>query len=813
MSYRKKTLAIVLTAIMVLSVMAFAPGAASAGSDHLHVDDSYDENNPDNDNDHKFETIQAAVDYAEVGDVIHVHEGDYSENVEVPLAVTIKGAGASNVTLTANQSDEPTLQLGADDIKLSGMTVVAPDPSGDNGEEALLIKDLIDDSYIQDVHVENNVFEGHSSTEALVRVEPDKGPDLARNLEITNNQFTGASLHDPMKYGLVLEANSSLVADNTFDVKAARASVKVDGPHNTLRNTVINYPGYGWSGLWITGEGTATTVDTLSVDGHLDEHQHQDKKRGDWLKYGVYVEGSMSTLSNVDVVQTHVGISIGGGEYQGSKGTVTKVTLLDSSGDENRNHDLKITDDATKVTVRHFDAMSSVMSKETYTNFYGPVPTSGANVFVNDEEDEGGDAPEMHVLEDVESMAKSPIGIRLETEKSTITTAHIENKRGGPVDLLDERPEDGPPVYPDDMEALTTGISLVGAHHNTIKHSLVQNNDVGIGITNGTHNTIMGNNPTGEMSAGIYDNTDAGVKLKNADNTSLSDNDIRRNGVGLDVYWSDHVRAKYNNFVDNGDGIVVDSNSHVDARWNWFGSADGPSGSATDGALSGSGDSIVGPKNSIEYDPFLTAPKDQVQQDPDKTKHFAHDLVTQGSQGVQTFGTPGPATVSFQISSGGDGALVYRYDAATDSFNGASQTEQASTLQAYLVTDLDHTEHARVVIDFGNDSTSTPGSMALENGWNFVTAPQYGATENVMRATTDVLRVAQGYDMFASQPRPASAPAPRTTPFSYPMGSSSSGPNLSAYSGYWVHADGSGVLTAAVPSGVTITEEKSLIVT
>jgi hypothetical protein len=137
---------------------------------------------------------------------------------------------------------------------------------------------------------------------------------------------------------------------------------------------------------------------------------------------------------------------------------------------------------------------------------------------------------------------------------------------------------------------------------------------------------------------------------------------------------------------------------------------------------------------------------------------------------------------------------------------------QAEMLRAWGISDLQHNEHARVVIDFGDTGPATPGSEDLEDGWNFVASPQYGDAEDTMRTTTTVLRVAQGYDQFDSQPMPGSAPTPMTAPFNYPMGSSSTGPNLSAYAGYWVYADGSGDLTAVISSGVTIHEEGGLIV-
>lgn len=782
MSRNRKALAVALTAIMVLSVFAYAPAAAEAStaSTVLEVDDDHGaDHNDDIDNDNEFETIQGAVDAAEPGDRIEVAAGTYNENVMVDVGdVVIEGAGAGSVTVVGQGNDNATVTLGADDIQFRGFTVEAA-PS--ESTPAVMIYDLIDDSHVKGVVVEDNVFVGHDDTEILGVATPETGTSRARDLTVQDNEFTGGT-PGSMTAGFLLNATNSVMDGNTFSTSAEIASLAVTGSSNTITNTVINYPGYGFSGLLIGPTGTQTTVDTLSVDGHPDAHLHENETRGDWLKHGVYVAGSGSTLSDVESVQSHHGIYVGSEAVFGTPG-VSDVTILDSVAADNRNHDLKIDRHADGVTVDDFHATSSVRpAEDEWSGFVGPHPTSGANVFVDGGQD--------HRLGNVTSTSESPVGIAMQdVDESTVDSAEIRNKGGAEPDLGDG----GLP---------TTGISLNDSDDNTISNSVVTDNDVGVAIADGEDNSLLGNNP------GIYNNT-VGVDLWDADDTLLRDNDVQDNGVGLNVTDSDDTDAHYNNFVGNGDGIVV-TDSEVDARLNWFGSDDGPSGSATAGVLSGSGDSIVGPKGDITYDPFLTAPKDDVVQDPDKTKQYAHDLVTWGSQGIQTVGTPGPAEVSFQFSSSAN-AAVWTYESGSFS-QVTSPTEQADTLDAYLISSLDHGEHARVVVDFSDTTPSTPGAKDLDDGWNFVTAPQYGATEHVVVTNTDVKRVHHGYTQFASQPAPAGAPTPATSAFSYAMGSSSPGPNLSAYSGYWVYVNGDGEITAAIPAGVTITEEEGLIV-
>ncbi|MFB6124489.1 MAG: hypothetical protein ABEJ59_00845 [Halanaeroarchaeum sp.] len=186
-----------------------------------------------------------------------------------------------------------------------------------------------------------------------------------------------------------------------------------------------------------------------------------------------------------------------------------------------------------------------------------------------------------------------------------------------------------------------------------------------------------------------------------------------------------------------------------------------------------------------------------------------------GSQGLQTVGTPGPAHLQFQTTAGAQ-AAVWTYDASGNGnfhqMHGNSQFD-APTLEAFIVSGLDHNEHMRVVVDFTDDMPANPGDKTLETGWNFIAGPQYGPAEHAIAATADIGRVQQVYDQPDSQPIPASAPAPETNVFSYPIGANSPGPDLSAYSGYWVYVNEKGTISAVIPSGVTLREEPDLLVT
>lgn len=810
----EKALAILLVTTMILSVMAFVPAAAGAQTlgtapnaitlnGHLNsnnfqpsgrtlvVDNTLADPGENTDNDTEFTTLQAAVNHAQPGDTIKIRGGTYSGSTVVDREVWIVGAGAGNTILTSDTNT--TLTLGTDNIHLEGVTVKAPTNST---KPALKVTDVSDPaSNIWGVTVVNNVFvghgdNGHGATNVLVLARPYWGTTTARNLVFKNNEFTGGHLDwSPIGTALYVKARGSTFVGNTFNVYTKDATVWVDGPGNSFTDTTINYPGPSFVGFGISKNAVRTTVDGLTVNGHGAEHEHMPVN--DAVLYGVYVGGSNSMLQHVTANNSHVGVLVGSlFSWNHDKGTVDSyvttdnyqywtpynITLQHVKTEGNDNHDLQITKRAARITVSDMQANSELTVPPQH-KYWFPL-TNGSNILAKGSTIR---------LEYVRSVNPAPYGIKLYAENSTIDQAQIKRKA---VD----------------------GILIKNAPDATVNGSLLVNNGVGISVEDSSNAQITHNNPA-------ISGNDVGIQLHNAENAFLKDNDVAHNGLGMEVTYTQDVRAMYNNFVSNdmghpgtANGILALHNSQVDATWNWFGSTDGPGGNATDGTLTGSGDAIDADSSSkILYDPFLTAPKDQVVQDPDKTVHFAHDLTLEGSKGLQSIGIPGPAMVHFQVSDGAN-AAVWTYDASgSGSFDQLmTATPNAKSLTGYIVGGLDHGESMRVVIDYSDTQPSTPGGAWLAKGWNFIASPQYGPTEHVLKSTAEIQRVSQIYDQPDSQPMPAGA-NPDMFVFSYPIGSDAPGPNLSAYAGYWVFVTQSGEVSGAVPSGVTLHEEQYLI--
>ena len=69
-----------------------------------------------------YTTIQAAVDAANEGDTIEVRSGTYVENVDVGKRLTLRGEGASVVTVIAESADDNVFMVTADHVTISGFT-------------------------------------------------------------------------------------------------------------------------------------------------------------------------------------------------------------------------------------------------------------------------------------------------------------------------------------------------------------------------------------------------------------------------------------------------------------------------------------------------------------------------------------------------------------------------------------------------------------------------------------------------------------------------------------------------------------------
>lgn len=612
---------------------------------------------------------------------------------------------------------------------------------------------LVED--LGDVSDTNFVAEGNHFVSANGQADFLAYVEDSHQVTIQNNEFSGQAY-----IALYLDAQSSTVANNEFNVDAGDGSqggmrgavITVLGTGNSLQNNHIGFPSNAIAGLILTGSDH--TVTDLTVHGHLDEHQHES----DRLDYAVWISGIGHDLSTLDVQDSEVGVFVD---------EASDIMLTDVSSKEHKyfdgglgaGYDLYVGSDTTNVRTDDFAAMSSQVD----TN----VEVHGTD----------------HTLSGVTSTTDTPQGIYMTADQSSVMGAMVSNK--------------------------ATGITLADTTGSGVTTSDIQSNGIGIHVLNSEDATIENNN-------GITSNT-VGVSVSGS-NATVIDNSIENNNVGLEVddtsQMASNVDANWNDIVDNNAGIQNHGANDVMAEMNWYGSEAGPGGAGQLSAMStlGHGDTV---SDGVMYDPFLTAPKDNVPHSWDQVEQFGHDFELEGDEGWQTIAFPGAGEDDVGTTLGDlgnrQGVMVWAYD--QDDPQGPWLTgnqlanRSVESLDAFIVTGLD--DDAEVTMDH-LDSTSPPngpGQEDLDPGWNFVGAPQDGQAQTVYQSTSNLGRLVHVYEQPESQPYGSAGDA---NPFQDNFATSASS-DVSPYTGYWVWSDSDGELSAVMPGGVSACDETTLL--
>ncbi len=250
-----KKLAIFAIVIAAL-VPALVPGVAAAQSTIIHV--------------YEGQSIQAAVDAANPGDIIFVGPGSYTENVIVDKPVSIKGAGAARTTVQSPNGNT-VFRVVASDVTISGLTIRGADNVWQSGIEisgadnARITKNTIElnangitISNSNGISIVNNVVRYNDATSAgnwweWPRVDNgngiivwDNGGGADLNTLIKNND-----IYYNFKFGIFVGGAASMNADGT----------EING------NKLYRNGHYSIDANWL-GMGFMNAMGTISVGGN-----------------------------------------------------------------------------------------------------------------------------------------------------------------------------------------------------------------------------------------------------------------------------------------------------------------------------------------------------------------------------------------------------------------------------------------------------------------------------------------------------------------------------------------------------------------
>ena len=291
--------------------------------------------------------IQDAVDDAEVGDMIVVYNGTYTENVCVDKRLKLRGEGADVVTVRAARSGHEVFEVTADRVNISGFTV-----TGATGSNVAGIR-LYDADHC--VISENNA---HGNCEGI-RLHLSSNNTLANNTLDLNNRYGIRFLGN---------SNNNMIKDNTLNSNGMDG-IYMYSSHNTLTGNTLN--SNGRDGIYITDSSNNTLANnTLNSNEHCGIHLHSyyykynPKNRYNTLtgntansngKYGIYLDASVGNVvvnntanSNKDGIHISYVSSINNTIHHNSFADNIQYDAYDSCHDQDYYHRTNTWDNGTE---------------------------------------------------------------------------------------------------------------------------------------------------------------------------------------------------------------------------------------------------------------------------------------------------------------------------------------------------------------------------------------------------------------------------------------------------------------------------------
>ena len=205
----------------------------------------------------------------------------------------------------------------------------------------------------------------------------------------------------------------------------------------------------------------------------------------------------------------------------------------------------------------------------------------------------------------------------------------------------------------------------------------------------------------------------------------------------------------------------------------------------------------------ITYDPFLTVEPDEVDAESlDETTQFGHDLVVPADGTPHSVAFPAPVEGNVSEVFGEFNGTVFAYDG--DGWESGSEIadEDVGALDAFAVKVDEGESDLRIAFEYAASDAQYPTSADLEEGWNFVGAPESGDSDEAFDVTTTNIATVSHINAGAGS-QPYGVPA--TPPFA------TNPDNVSPFQGYWVFVTDDGELGATVPVGPTQSNEEGAL--
>ena len=711
-------------------------------------------------------SIDEAVSNANDGETVEITSGTYNETVLVDVPnVTIKSADGASPTvegafdiaedgatvdgLEIESTDGPAVSVSSG---TSGFTFSNNHVLNDEGESSR--HGLLFEGGQADHLITNNTFENQQSAgnnPILVYVNGETSVGLkSTNVDLINNTFTGSTLGNGVALGH--EATNSEITGNTFDVQTSYSQLEVWGNNVSILDNEFNISELNGGASYVSDSGENINESTLS-ENHFKSASYVDAT-------GAADGEVFSTIGDsLDAASPNATVTVSGEFNESITVGMTNVSVRGDGGDALVDGQITLSADGSSVSdlrVTTDDAVDT--SSNVPVILVQSSNTSVERLQIDGISGDGDNTLDIIQVFNTDSETVSNVKIHDNTiedinSPGVVGTSAI--KLQGNLERIDV------------LGNKVDGIHSEGWAYGVVTTPSGNSPDQEVSDVSVRGNTIQ--NVTAEKYAGVgvgvdTSSGDFGTDGGNATEVSVSANTVRNNDLSL---------------------INKDVENYLDATLNYFGN--------TTPTVQG----------DVTYDPFLTVEPDEVDAESlEETTQFGHDLVVPADGTPHSVAFPAPVEGNVSEVFGEFNGTVFAYDG--DGWESGSEItdEDVGALDAFVVKVDEDESDLRIAFEYAASDAQYPTSTDLEEGWNFVGAPESGNSTDAFDVTTTNIQTVSHINAGAgSQPYGASSTAPFAT----------NPDSVSPFQGYWVFVTDDGELGATVPVGPTQSNEEGAL--